>query len=87
MCSAYDVGDRRHYTRNCTTVTKTDPNRDRSWTSLDLRGEYDGKCTYYDRYRPALFITDAVCVYKALFAISTHTLHPFPAFLFLSAVA
>ena len=49
MCSAYDVGDRRHFTRNCTDIYKSDPNRARSWTSVDLQGEYDGECPYYRR--------------------------------------
>lgn len=49
MCSAYDVADRRHYTRNCSTVFFSDPTRTRSWKSLDLQGEYDGPCEYYSR--------------------------------------
>lgn len=48
MCSALDVDDRRHYTRNCTTVQKMNA-EDRSWTSTDLVGNYDGLCEYYDR--------------------------------------
>jgi len=47
MCSAYDVGDRRHFSRNCTVLEKTDAKRVRSWTSLDMLGEYDGSCPYY----------------------------------------
>lgn len=48
MCSAYDVDDRRHYTRNCTAVAKKN-SEDRSWGSIDLQGLYDGVCDYYDR--------------------------------------
>jgi hypothetical protein len=48
MCSVYDVRDRRHYTRNCTAVYKSDAKRDRSWTSIDLDSEYDGICPYYE---------------------------------------
>mmetsp|Transcript_19797 Transcript_19797/g.33126 ORF Transcript_19797/g.33126 Transcript_19797/m.33126 type:complete len:539 (+) Transcript_19797:100-1716(+) len=48
MCSAYDVGDRRHYTRNCTTIFHRRPREVRSWGSIDLDGEYDGQCPYYD---------------------------------------
>lgn len=48
MCSALDVDDRRHYTRNCTTVQKMNA-EDRSWTSTDLVGNYDDICEYYDR--------------------------------------
>lgn len=50
MCSAYDVADRRHYTRNCSTIEWKDPTRTRSWSSIDLQGEYDGQCEYYSRY-------------------------------------
>jgi hypothetical protein len=49
MCSAYDVDDRRHYTRNCSIVEKKDPNRAKSWSSGDLTEEYDGRCPYYHR--------------------------------------
>lgn len=48
MCSAYEVDDRRHFTRNCTAVRKMNA-EDRSWTSIDLKGMYDGFCGYYDR--------------------------------------
>lgn len=48
MCSAYDARNRRAYTRNCTVVTHTDITRERSWTSVDMVGEYDGLCSYYD---------------------------------------
>jgi hypothetical protein len=50
MCSALSVDDRRHYTRNCSKIFKSDPNRDRSWLSIDLQGQYDNECEYYDRY-------------------------------------
>jgi hypothetical protein len=50
MCSALEVDDRRHFTRNCTPVAMSDPNRPKSWTSIDLQGEYDNECTYYSRY-------------------------------------
>ena len=49
MCSAYDVGDLRHYSRNCSTIYKSDPLRTRSWTSIDLLGQYDDVCPYYSR--------------------------------------
>lgn len=49
MCSTYDVENRRAFTRNCTNVTKYDSTESRSWTSVDLEGEYDGKCDYYSR--------------------------------------
>lgn len=49
MCSAYDVDNRRHYTRNCTIVANTSSTETRSWTSIDMGGSYDGKCAYYDR--------------------------------------
>jgi hypothetical protein len=49
MCSALEVDDRRHFTRNCTTVAKADENRPKSWTSIDLVGEYDNECLYYKR--------------------------------------
>lgn len=48
MCSAYDVGDRRHFTRNCTKIVQEDLTRARSWTTVDLQGEYDDECPYYD---------------------------------------
>lgn len=48
MCSVYDVKDRRAYARKCLSVNETDPNRDRSWTSIDLDAEYDQRCPYYD---------------------------------------
>ena len=47
MCSVYDVKDRRAYTRACETVKKIDPNRERSWTSIDLDSQYDNICPYY----------------------------------------
>lgn len=47
MCSVTDIRNRREYTRNCTHITKFDPNRDRSWTSMDMVGEYDGVCPYF----------------------------------------
>lgn len=50
MCSVYDVKDKRAYARNCSEVKKMDPNRDRSYTSIDLDAEYDGICPYYKRY-------------------------------------
>jgi len=49
MCSAYDVDDRRHFTRNCTEVYQADPQRARSFTSSDIEGEYNGLCQYYSR--------------------------------------
>lgn len=48
MCSVFDVGDRRHYSRNCTGVYQYDPGEPVSWTSRDLRGWYDGPCQYYN---------------------------------------
>ncbi len=48
MCSVYDVNDRRHYSRNCTKVEKLDPNRERSWASIDLDSQYDDMCPYYE---------------------------------------
>ena len=53
MCSVYDPNDRRHYTRQCTAVVKTSPERSRSWTSIDLGMEYDGECPYFDRFYTA----------------------------------
>lgn len=48
MCSAYDVKNRRAYARPCEKVRKTDPRRDRSWTSIDMVDQYDGECEYYE---------------------------------------
>lgn len=49
MCSVYDMQDRRHFARNCSSAYKSDPKRTRSWASEDLKSQYDDACPYYDR--------------------------------------
>ena len=66
MCSVYDPDDRRHYTRQCTAVVKTSPERSRSWASIDLGKEYDGACPYFDRYRLLACIIILSLVYDAM---------------------
>lgn len=49
MCSVYDVKDRRHFTRLCSNVTRSNPLIARSWTSPELEGLYDDQCPYYPK--------------------------------------
>jgi len=69
MCSVFDPVDRRHYTRQCSVVVKTSPVRSRSWTSVDLRTEYDGVCPYFDRYSNMHHIHLADCNYDEMLSI------------------
>eukprot|EP00981_Chlorochromonas_danica_P010795 scaffold3414_cov183-Ochromonas_danica.AAC.1 len=47
MCSVIDSTSRRAYTRNCTIVANIS-SIGRTWTSIDMEGEYDSICPYYD---------------------------------------
>lgn len=49
MCSIHDPKNRRHYTRNCSTVYQHSQINIRSWGSDNIKYQYDDKCPYYDR--------------------------------------